>query len=143
DRGSESRSTPTATPKAESTASATATAAPAETPAPAGETPAPTNSEPASNNTTTLQLTAYRLNQAGRPQEALPYAKNAVDLCGESTKVSPCGYALFEYGKALRLTGKPQEAIPLLELRLQRFPEDQRKVVEKELRAARKAAGRG
>jgi serine/threonine protein kinase len=143
DRGSESRSTPTATPTAESTASATATTAPAETPAPAGETPAPTNAEPASNNTTTLQLTAYRLNQAGRPQEALPYAKKAVDLCGESTNVNPCGYALFEYGKALRLTGKPQEAIPLLELRLQRFPEDQRKVVEKELRAARKAAGRG
>ena len=55
--------------------------------------------------------------------------------------MSPCGYALYEYGKALRLTGNPQEAVPLLEQRLQRFPKDQRKTVEKELREARKAAG--
>ena len=139
-----SRATPTPTAKAESTATATPTetATAEETPAPAEATPVPAGSEPAGDDPGPLQLKAYQLNQAGRPEEALPYAKKAVDLCGESTNVSPCGYALFEYGKALRLTGKPQEAIPVLEQRLQRFPDDQRKTVEKELRAARKAAGR-
>jgi predicted Ser/Thr protein kinase len=131
---SKSRATPTATAQSTPTATPDGTAAPEQTPAPSG-------SEPAGTNPLTLQVTAFRLNNAGRSQEALPYAKKAVDLCQGSTSISPCGYALYEYGKALRLTGNPQAAIPLFEERLRRFPQDQRKTVEKELRQARKAAG--
>jgi serine/threonine protein kinase len=137
DRGTKSRSTPTPTPKANSTPTATAD----ETPAPA--TPVPAAAEPAADDPVALQLKAYNLNRAGNPQEALPYAKKAVSLCGDSTNVSPCGYALYEYGKALRLTGNPQEAVTVLEERLRRFPKDQVKIVEKELRQARKAASKG
>ncbi len=57
--------------------------------------------------------------------------------------MSPCAYALFEYAKALRLTGNPQAAIDVLHERQQRFPQDQPKAVDKELKAAEKAAKKG
>jgi hypothetical protein len=90
-----------------------------------------------------LQLQAYRLNSAGKPAEALPYAERAVKLCVGSTQVSPCGYALFEYAKALRLTGNPSAAIQVLEERKQRFPGNQPSAVEHELALAKQAAGQG
>ena len=57
--------------------------------------------------------------------------------------VSPCAYALFEYARALRLTGDPQGAIAALQERKQRFPDDQPEAVAKELALAREAAGGG
>jgi hypothetical protein len=48
-------------------------------------------------------------------------------------------YALFNLGKALRLAGRPAEAIPVLEARLQ-IP-NQTGVVRRELKLARQAAG--
>jgi serine/threonine-protein kinase len=48
-------------------------------------------------------------------------------------------YALFNLGQALRLAGRPEEAIPILEQRLQ-IP-DQVATVRQELAAARAAAG--
>jgi hypothetical protein len=56
--------------------------------------------------------------------------------------VSPCAYALYEYARALRLTGDPSGAIAALEERKRRFPGDQAKAVERELALARKAAGK-
>jgi hypothetical protein len=64
-----------------------------------------------------------------------------VRLCQGSTEVSPCAYALFEYARALRGTRDPAAAVQVLEERLQRFPDDQRATVEKELEAARAEAG--
>jgi hypothetical protein len=39
------------------------------------------------------------------------------------------------------MTGNPQQAVAVLEERLQRFPDDQRAAVRAELRRARRAAG--
>jgi tetratricopeptide (TPR) repeat protein len=47
-------------------------------------------------------------------------------------------YALFNLGKSLNRSGRPDEAIPYLEQRLS-WP-DQRETVQAELNAARKAA---
>ena len=93
------------------------------------------------NDAVALQRQAFELNSAGQPARALPLAKKAVELCQGSNQVSPCAYALFEYARALRLTGDPQSAIAVLQERQQRFPDDQPKVVAKELKAAQKAAG--
>jgi hypothetical protein len=48
-------------------------------------------------------------------------------------------YALYNLGRSLRLAGRPDEAIPVLERRLQ-F-NNQRGAVSRELAAARRAAG--
>jgi tRNA A-37 threonylcarbamoyl transferase component Bud32 len=88
-----------------------------------------------------LQLQSYNLNNAGRPEDALPYAQKAVQLCEGSDAVDPCAYALFEYARSLRMTGDPEGAIAVLEERKQRFPGNQPDAVEKELALAREAAG--
>jgi serine/threonine-protein kinase len=149
----------TATPKASRTPDATATAtATAEEPA-ATATASPTE-EPAAppaqsgkpkkdkggapgNDPTALQLRAFELNNAGDHEQALKFAEKAVRLCAGSTAVDPCAYALFEYAKALRLTGNPAGAIAALEERKQRFPDNQPGAVEQELALAREAAGQG
>jgi eukaryotic-like serine/threonine-protein kinase len=156
DRGS-ATPTPTASPRAERTAkpkasatatptpTASATPTPTPTPTPTA-TAAPTQQASSSvpgNDPAALQRRAFELNNAGQPAQALPYAQKAVELCKGSDKVSPCAYALFEYAKALRLTGNPQAAIDVLHERQQRFPNDQPKVVDKELKAAEKAAKKG
>jgi tetratricopeptide (TPR) repeat protein len=97
--------------------------------------------EPAGDDPTALQLRAFALNNAGDHEQALPYAQKAVRLCEGSAAVSPCAYALFEYAKALRLTGDPQGAIAALEERKQRFPDNQPGAVEAELARARADAG--
>ena len=48
-------------------------------------------------------------------------------------------YAYFSLGKALRLAGRPEDAIPVLELRLKN--PDQRSTVQAELDKAKAAAG--
>jgi serine/threonine-protein kinase len=136
--------TPTASPRAERTSKPKSSATPTAT-ATATATPTPTaTQQPASsapgNDPVALQRRAFELNNAGQPAQALPYAQKAVELCKGSTQVSPCAYALFEYAKALRLTGNPQAAIDVLHERQQRFPQDQPKAVDKELKAAEKAA---
>jgi hypothetical protein len=90
-----------------------------------------------------LQRQAFALNNAGRPQAALPVAAKAVELCKGSDKVDPCAYALFEYARALRLTGNPQQAIAVLQERRQRFPNDQPAAVAKEMALAQQALGGG
>ena len=140
--------TATATATAEPTAEATPPATPAATEEPAeqpsgnsgsgsGEQPAVTGASPAA-----LQVQAFNLNNSGRSEEALPVAQKAVELCRGSSAVSPCAYALYEYAKALRITGDPAGAIAALEERQQRFPADQPEAIERELKRARKAAAR-
>jgi len=138
--------TPTATPEEPA---ATATATPTEEPVQEGEKPEKPEKpkkdkdEAPGNDPTALQLQAFELNNAGDHEQALAYAEKAVRLCEGSDAVSPCAYALFEYAKALRLTGNPTAAIAALEERKQRFPDNQPGVVEQELALAREAAGQG
>jgi len=129
-RTAEPTSTPTPTPT--SSPEPTATPTPTEAPASGGAR----GSDP-----TALQLRAYALNNAGDGRGALPFARKAVRLCEGSDAVSPCAYALYEYARALRLSGDPQGAIAALEERRQRFPDNQPDAVEQELARARAAAG--
>jgi eukaryotic-like serine/threonine-protein kinase len=72
--------------------------------------------------------------------------KGAVKVLERSVKAFPAGtddihlqYAYFSLGKALRLSGRPEDAIPVLELRLKN--PDQRSTVQAELDKAKAAAG--
>jgi serine/threonine protein kinase len=153
DKGSQTASK-TATPKAKKTATATPTAKKTSTPTPsptatptatATATPAQsTGKEPAGNDPRQLQLQAFSLNNAGKPQEALPVAQKAVRLgCKGNGPVSPCGYALFELAKAQRGSGDPKSAIKTLEERQRRYPTDQKAAVDAELKKAKADAGQG
>jgi serine/threonine-protein kinase len=137
--------TATQTPRAERTskpdASKTPTATPSPTPSPTATAPPSGANAPVGNNASDLQSKAFQLNNAGQPQQALPYAKKAVELCQGSTQVSPCAYALFEYARALRMTGNPQMAIDVLHERQRRFPQDQPAAVQRELRLDEAAVG--
>ena len=83
-----------------------------------------------------LNARGYALLQGGDPAAAIPFLRRAVAAnSGDLTYA----YALFNLARALRLAGRPAEAIPLLERRL-RIP-NQIPVVQRELAAARRAAG--
>ena len=160
--GGEPRDQPTAQREPERTSTPDATRSPEPTPTeePATATPAPTEESPeatpppaapeqdqggggavSGDDPTALQLRAYELNNAGDPERALAFAEKAVQLCDGSDAVSPCAYALYEYARALRLTGDPGAAVAALEERIQRFPDNQPGTVRQELERAREAAG--
>jgi serine/threonine-protein kinase len=131
--------TPTATPTETATPEPTAEATPEPKPKPEKKAKK-VKTGGAGNDPAALQLQAYNLNNAGDPEQALGYAQKAVDLCKGSTDVT-CAYALYEYARALRMTGDPQGAIAALEERKARFPDNQPGAVEAELARARAAAG--
>jgi tetratricopeptide (TPR) repeat protein len=143
--GEEPRSAqPTATATAERTPEKTATPEPTAT---ATETPEPTQTaEPPSGGTdldraADLQLQGYNARVAGDYDQALALSQQSLEACGDTRQLSPCGYALYEVGAALNGLGRPDEAIPYLQQRLDQYGPN--KDVEKELRAAEKAAKKG
>jgi eukaryotic-like serine/threonine-protein kinase len=80
----------------------------------------------------------FALIQQGGYEEAIPLLERAVDALEGSGDIT-YAYALFNLGNALRLAGRPDEAIPILEARLE-IP-NQTGVVRKELEQAREDAG--
>ena len=76
---------------------------------------------------------------SGDYDRAIPVLERAVAAFPEGSTDVTLAYALYNLGRSLRLAGRPDEAIPILERRLE-FS-NQRGVVKKELKAARKAAG--
>jgi tetratricopeptide (TPR) repeat protein len=131
--------TPTEEP---ATPTATPTQEPTEEPTPAPtEEPATSGGGVGGNDPARLQLRAFELNNAGDHGQALAFAEKAVRLCEGSSAVSPCAYALYEYARALRLTGDPASAVAVLQERMRRFPDNQPGVVAEELGRAREAAG--
>jgi eukaryotic-like serine/threonine-protein kinase len=111
-------------------------------------TPAPASSPPPASSPTTatgsgdpaaLNDQGFRLLNAGQAEQAVPVLRRAVDACHGDPSNLNCAYAMYNLGKALRLSGRPDEAVTWLERRL-RNP-DQRATVERELAAARAAAG--
>ena len=78
----------------------------------------------------------------GNPQGALPLLTRAVQKfrAQGDTSGSDYAYSLYNLGWALRLAGRPADAIPYLEERL-RISNYKRDVVEQELRTAQQAAG--
>jgi serine/threonine protein kinase len=88
-----------------------------------------------------LNAEGFSLINQGRAAEAVPILRRAVDSYPEGTTDLNYAYALYNLGNALRLSGHPEEAIPVLERRL--LIPDQRSTVAAELARARAEAGTG
>jgi tetratricopeptide (TPR) repeat protein len=124
----------TPTPTAERTPEPTATSTPAPTATP--EAPAATGLERARQ----LQVEGFNARRAGNYDEALALSQQALAACGDTVRLDPCGYALFEVGAALNALGRPDEAIAPLEQRLELYGNNAE--VKAELKKARKG-GKG
>jgi serine/threonine-protein kinase len=101
--------------------------------------PEPATEAADSGSGASLNEQGYELIQAGDYEAAVPVLEEAVAAYPESSEDLDYAYALFNLGSALRLSGRPEEAIPVLEQRLQ-IP-NQTATVEQELEAARAEAG--
>jgi eukaryotic-like serine/threonine-protein kinase len=114
-------------------------AAPAEEPAPAPEeTPSETASyDPARGSA--LNDEGFTLMRQGDYASAVPKLQEAVSLFPPDSTDIQYAYALYNLGKSLRAVGRPEEAIPFLEKRLQW--DDQTATVQAELDRARQEAG--
>lgn len=127
------------------TSSASSTpATPAQTtptqPSTASSTPSTTAST-GSSDPSSLNARGLALSQQGSYDQAIAMLRQATSNCPVS-QTDPCAFALFNLGHALRLAGRPGEAIPVLEQRLAN--PDQRGTVQHELDAARaEAAAQG
>jgi eukaryotic-like serine/threonine-protein kinase len=80
----------------------------------------------------------FTLMNQGDYEEAIAKLQQAVDSFPPGTDDINYAYALFNLGKSLRLAGRPDEAIPILEQRLQ-IP-NQTETVRAELEQAKKDA---
>ena len=108
----------------------TTDAAPAET-VPAGDDPAQGKA---------LNDEGFALLQAGDVEGALPKLQASVASFPEDSTDINYAFALFNYAQALRLSGDPGSAIPLLEKRLS-FSDYKVDEVQAELATAQEAAG--
>ena len=120
--------TQTETPSPTATATATATAQ------------APSGGGQDLNKARQLQVAGYNARLNGDYAKDLELSQQALDACGDSNAMDPCGYAMFEKGLSLNRSGRPDEAIPVLQERLDRFGDNEKGEVAKELKAAKKAA---
>ncbi len=98
--------------------------------------PAPEGGDPALGSS--LNQEGFELIQSGDYEGAVPVLEEAVRAFPPGTEELDYAYALFNLGNALRLAGRPEEAIPVLERRLE-IP-NQTDVVQQELEAARTEA---
>jgi tRNA A-37 threonylcarbamoyl transferase component Bud32 len=106
------------------------------------EEAAPVDEQPAAaggDDPAALNDQGFALIQEGDYEGAIPVLQRAVDSYPEGTTDLGYAYALYNLGNALRLAGRPEEAIPVLEQRLE-IP-DQTSTVERELELARQEAG--
>ena len=124
-REQQAQPAPTDTPPAEEQAPADETNAPPEQPA--------TTIDPARG--AALNDQGFALMQRGDFAGAVPLLEEAVASYPEDSQEIGYAYALFNLGKSLNRSGRPDEAIPFLERRL-RFA-DQRATVQAELEDAR------
>jgi serine/threonine-protein kinase len=104
------------------------------------QTPAQTQAAPPTTDKRALALQGHNLIAQGNYDQAINTLRQAVQNCPVST-TDPCAYALYDLGHALRLAGRPSEAIPILQQRLQN--PDQRAAVQQELQLAEAAANGG
>jgi tetratricopeptide (TPR) repeat protein len=100
------------------------------------------------SNAAALEAQGHALLTDGDYGQAIPLLRRALSATGESTSAclqpatETCltyAYALYDLATALRLSGDPAAAVPLLEQRLQ--IDNQRPVVAAELALARQQAG--
>lgn len=100
----------------------------------------PVSSEPDSARGIQLNNEGFALLQAGDAEGALPVLGEAVAAFPSDSTEIDYAFALFNYAQALRMTGDPAAAIPLLEKRLS-FSDFKVDEVEAELALAKQEAG--
>jgi serine/threonine-protein kinase len=86
----------------------------------------------------------YSLLQNGQAEQAVPILQRSVEgfeAQGEGADPTTYGYALYNLGTALVEAGRPADAIPYFERRLEVSPDDRPEVVRKAIKDAEKAAG--
>jgi serine/threonine protein kinase len=130
-------------PRTTATTQHKAKAKPKPKPKPAATAPAPTQTQtqaPPPTDKRALAMQGHTLIAQGNYDAAINVLSQAVKDCPVST-TDPCAYALFDLGHALRLGGRPSEAIPVLQQRLQN--PNQRGVVQHELELAQTEANGG
>jgi len=104
----------------------------------AASVPQPANEGGASEGAR-LNRQGFGLLNRGQYAQAVPVLERSVEAFPPGTTDVKYGFALYNLGRALRLSGRAGAAVPVLERRLQ-IP-NQRETVQKELDAARRAAG--
>jgi len=143
-------------PSAGSTTPAPSAGSTTSAPSAASTTPAPSSPPPSATVpvspalATNLEARGHDLLLAGQYAAAIPVLQRAVLASGEppgaclEPATQTCltyAYALYDLGRALRLSGRPSEAVPILERRLQ--IDNQRSVVAAELQLARQGTRQG
>jgi eukaryotic-like serine/threonine-protein kinase len=125
-------------PKAQTTQAQTQTQTTTEAPAQPA-TPAP---QAKSDDPVALNDQGFALIGQGQPTDAVAPLQRSVEAFRAQGRKGDIGYAyaLYNLGNALRLSGRPAEAIPFLEERLQ-ISNYKRGIVKKELETARQQAG--
>jgi len=98
------------------------------------DTPLPASSETDPARGAALNEQGFAMVQAGEYEQAVPVLEEAVGSFPEGADDLNYAYALFNLGNALRLSGRPEDAVPILERRLE-IPNQQGEV-RKELDAA-------
>ena len=88
-----------------------------------------------------LNSQGFDLMNQGDYDSAIPVLQQAVKSFPPGTSDLNYAYALFNLGKSLRLAGRPDEAIPILEQRLE--INNQTETVRRELELAKQQAGQG
>jgi serine/threonine-protein kinase len=135
------KSTPTPSPTAQSTPTATATpAAPTATPSPTAAAPTGKADLPKASQ---LQLAGFNAGKAGDFNKDLTLSNQAIQACAGSRQMSPCGYATYEKGYSLFKLGRYNEAVTVLQQRLDQFGDSNGGQVSKTLAQAKKKAGQG
>ncbi|MEA2425408.1 MAG: eukaryotic-like serine/threonine-protein kinase [Thermoleophilaceae bacterium] len=102
-------------------------------------TPAPTGGQNAAEGAR-LHNQAFTLASQGQYDQAVALEQKAVPML-EGTSGLTYWYALYNLGHSLRLAGHPDQAIPILQKRLQN--PDQQATVQAELQKAQKEAKKG
>ncbi|MEY2443410.1 MAG: eukaryotic-like serine/threonine-protein kinase [bacterium] len=102
-------------------------------------TPAPTGGQNAAEGAR-LHNQAFTLANQGQYDQAIALEQKAVPML-EGTSGLTYWYALYNLGHSLRLAGHPDQAIPILQKRLQN--PDQQATVQAELKKAQKEAKKG
>jgi eukaryotic-like serine/threonine-protein kinase len=134
-KATQSQATTQAPPQSQATTQTQATQPP-----PATQTPPPAKAT--SDDPVALNDQGFALIGQGKPNDAVAPLQRSVDAFRAQGRKSEIGYAyaLYNLGNALRLSGRPADAIPYLQERLQ-VSNYKRGIVEKELRTAQQQAG--
>ncbi len=106
------------------------------------QTQPPPSPTAASDDAVALNNQGFALIGQGKATDAVTPLQRSVDAFRAQNRKADINYAyaLYNLGNALRLSGRPAEAIPYLQERLQ-ISNYKRGVVKKELETARKQAG--